>query len=133
MKCFNSENNPYICLQLFRILVKLLDLKARITDNPLIKYIDEQLHIENDYLFSLDFIKYNVVPDFVIPRCSEFLHVLHLGETSGHEPNSSERVKKLQKKPDSPGSEGADPFRYREGSILLVYIVDHLGKTYGIP
>ncbi len=73
LKCFNSEKNPYICLQLFRILMRLLDLKAKISDNPLIKYIDEQLHIENDYLFSLDFMKYDIVPDFVIPRCSEFL------------------------------------------------------------
>ncbi|MFC2062666.1 AAA family ATPase [Chloroflexota bacterium] len=72
-KCFNSENNPYICLQLFRILMRLLDLKVKISDNPLIKYIDEQLHIENDYLFSLDFMKYDIVPDFVIPRCSKFL------------------------------------------------------------
>ena len=53
--------------------MRLLDLKAKIADNPLIKYIDEQLHIENDYLFSLDFMKYDIVPDFVIPRCSKFL------------------------------------------------------------
>jgi hypothetical protein len=54
------------------MLVRLFDVKKKITDDALVKYIDEQLHIENDYLFSLDFLKYDVVPDFVIPRCTDF-------------------------------------------------------------
>ena len=72
LKSFDSETKPYIRLQIFRMLVRLFDVKKKITDDALVKYIDEQLHIENDYLFSLDFLKYDVVPDFVIPRCTDF-------------------------------------------------------------
>jgi|WetSurMetagenome_2_1015567.scaffolds.fasta_scaffold28848_3 hypothetical protein len=73
LKCFHSETKPYIRLQIFRMLIKLPDYKNKITDEALVKYIDEQLHIENDYLFSLDFNKYDLVPEYVIPRCTKFL------------------------------------------------------------
>jgi len=48
-------------------------LKSKITNDPLMKYIDEQFHVENDYICSLNFDKYNTVPDFVIPECIKFL------------------------------------------------------------
>ncbi|MFC2006565.1 AAA family ATPase [Chloroflexota bacterium] len=73
LKSFDSETKPYIRLQIFRMLLLTFDIKSKISDDALVKYIDEQLHIENDYLFSLDFLKYDIVPDFVIPRCSNFL------------------------------------------------------------
>ena len=50
----------------------------KITDDPLLKYIDEQFHVENDYMFSLDLMKFDIVPDFVIPKCTEFLAKEHI-------------------------------------------------------
>jgi len=73
LKAFDSETRPYVRLQIFRILLRLFGTKKKIGDDALVKYIDEQLHIENDYLFSLDFLKYDIVPDYVIPRCTDFL------------------------------------------------------------
>ena len=73
VQLFISENNMYFRLQVFRTLVVIMNLKSKITDDPLMKYIDEQFHIENDYICSLNFGKYNTVPDFVIPKCIEFL------------------------------------------------------------
>ena len=70
---FESETNSYFRLQVFRVLLALTDLRSKLSDDPLLKYIDEQFHIENDYIFSLDFNKYDIVPDFVIPKCFEFL------------------------------------------------------------
>jgi len=73
MKIITDEQNPYFRLQAFRVLLAVLDLKAKINDDTLMKYIDEQFHVENDYMFTLDFVKYDTVPDFVIPKCLEFL------------------------------------------------------------
>jgi hypothetical protein len=72
-----TETNDYFRLQVFRVLVELTGLRAKIED-PLMKYIDEQFHVENDYIYYLDMIKYNVVPSFVLPKCTEFLKKEHV-------------------------------------------------------
>lgn len=77
LKIFNEESNSYFRLQAFRVLIEVLKLRSQI-DDPLLKYIDEQFHIENDYMFNLDFMKYDIVPDFIIPKCSEYLKREHL-------------------------------------------------------
>lgn len=78
LRSFNEEKNSYVRLQVFRVLVAVLDIRSKIDDDPLLKYIDEQFHVENDYMFSLDFMKYDIVPEFVIPKCLEFLKKEHL-------------------------------------------------------
>ncbi len=78
LRCFKDDKNSYIKLQVFRVLVEVTSLRTRIEDNPLIKYIDEQFHVENDYMFNLDLLKYDIVPDFVIPKCIKFLEEEHI-------------------------------------------------------
>ena len=78
LKCFKEEENSYVRLQVFRVLVEVAGLRTRIEDNPLLKYIDEQFHVENDYIFSLDLLKYDIVPDFVILKCAKFLEEEHI-------------------------------------------------------
>jgi len=72
LKNFNEEDCSYSRLQVFRVLLEVLNLRPQIND-PLLKYIDEQFHVENDYMFDLDFMKYDLVPEFIIPKCSEYL------------------------------------------------------------
>lgn len=71
-KLYLNENVDYFKLQVFRILIEINGLRSKIAD-PILKYIDEQFHIENDYIFYLDYSKYNTVPSFVLPKCTEFL------------------------------------------------------------
>ncbi len=78
LKMFKEEKNSHVRLQVFRVLVEVLNLRTRIEDDPLLKYIDEQFHVENDYMFDLDLMKYDVVPDYVIPKCIEFLENEHI-------------------------------------------------------
>ena len=73
LNIITDEQNTYFRLQAFRVLLEVLHLKSKISDDVLMKYIDEQFHVENDYMFTLDFVKYDTVPDFVIPKCLEFL------------------------------------------------------------
>lgn len=72
LKSFNEEKCSYSRLQVFRVLLDVHNLRGQITD-PLLKYIDEQLHIENDYMFDLDFMKYDLVPEFITQKCSAYL------------------------------------------------------------
>lgn len=69
---YSAETNDYFKVQVFRIFLEINGLRSKI-DDPLLKYIDEQFHIENDYVFFLDYTKYNTVPTFVLPKCEEFL------------------------------------------------------------
>ncbi len=78
LKSFHEEENSYVRLQVFRVLIDVLNLRTRIEDNPFLKYIDEQFHVENDYMFSLDLLKFDIVPDFVIPKCIKFLEEEHI-------------------------------------------------------
>lgn len=40
------------------------------------KFIKEEYHIENSYLFWLDPIKFDTIPDFIIKKCDEFINSL---------------------------------------------------------
>ena len=40
------------------------------------KFIKEEYHIENSYLFSLDPAKFDTIPEFIIEKCDEFINNL---------------------------------------------------------
>lgn len=73
LKEFQSETIPYFKLQVFRVVIAIAGLRSEFQDDPLLKYIDEQFHVENDYLFYLDLAKFDTVPSFVVQSCEEFL------------------------------------------------------------
>jgi len=70
---FSVEDNNYFKLQIFRVILAVYNLRSKIQNDSLIKYIDEQFHIENDSIYYLNLTKYDLVPDFVIPTCEQFL------------------------------------------------------------
>ena len=70
---FSNESNSYFKLQIFRVILTIYNLKSKINNDSLVKYIDEQFHVENDSIYYLDFKNFNLVPDFVIPTCEKFL------------------------------------------------------------
>jgi len=70
---YSSEHNSYFKLQIFRVILGILSLRSKLDNAPLVKYIDEQFHIENDSIYYLNLTKFDLVPDFVIPACTQFL------------------------------------------------------------
>ncbi|MEZ5306189.1 MAG: AAA family ATPase [Pyrinomonadaceae bacterium] len=72
IEAFKAEPCEFHKVQIFRILIEDRGIRSKVED-PLIKYIDEQFHVENDYTYFLDPQKYNTVPPFVVPKCIEFL------------------------------------------------------------
>lgn len=67
-KLYNSTNNNYEKLQLFRIHNE--DDVNGITQ----KYIKELYHIENELINQLNPLKFNLVPEFIIKECDEIIN-----------------------------------------------------------
>lgn len=75
---FKSELNSYYLLQVFRVLIAVSHIRSKFDDDSMLKFIDEQFHVENDYIYYLDLNKYDIIPDFVIKKCKDFLSAQHI-------------------------------------------------------
>ena len=69
---FFKENNNYIKSQLFRIYLEISGERDSL-DNNLLKFIDEIYHIENDYVFTIDLIKFDTIPDYIMDKINEYM------------------------------------------------------------
>lgn len=69
---FSKETNNYIKSQLFRIYLDISGERDSL-DNNLLKFIDEIYHIENDYIFTIDLIKFDTIPDYIIEKIDEYM------------------------------------------------------------
>lgn len=72
LKEFFKESNNYIKSQLFREYLEVTEERNNL-DNNLIKFIDEIYHIENDYIFTIDLIKFDTIPDYIIEKIDDFM------------------------------------------------------------
>jgi hypothetical protein len=72
LNMYKSEQNNYIKTQIFRVYLAVT-YKRRILDEVMLKFIDEIYHIENDYIFSLDLINFDMIPEFIISKLNEFM------------------------------------------------------------
>lgn len=76
LKLYQSVTNPFYKMMVLRLYSEM-DTPIRKTlhreNDPLRKYIDESYHIENDYIYCLDFRKYNVVPQNFIELAEKFV------------------------------------------------------------
>ena len=72
---YKTETNNYIKFQLFRVYLESSGNRNKLKERNsiVLKYIDEIYHIENDYIFSLDLIKFDIIPDFIINSIDEFM------------------------------------------------------------
>ena len=69
---FFKEKNNYIKSQLFRIYLEISRERDSL-DNNLLKFIDEIYHIENDYIFTIDLIKFDTIPDYIMDKINEYM------------------------------------------------------------
>jgi energy-coupling factor transporter ATP-binding protein EcfA2 len=73
---YATETSAYIKILILRAYTeqdKGARERLRQTNDVLRKYIDETYHIENDYLYSLDVRKFNIVPDNYIADADKFV------------------------------------------------------------
>lgn len=68
---YKSTSYNYEKLQLYRIILdnKSDDMESR----TIRKFINQTLHIENDYIYQLDPCKYQLVPQYVIDQCDVYI------------------------------------------------------------
>lgn len=69
---FFKVSNNYIKSQLFREYLEVSGERNNL-DNNLLKFIDEIYHIENDYIFTIDLIKFDTIPDYIIEKINDFM------------------------------------------------------------
>lgn len=69
---FFKEDNNYIKSQFFRIYLEISGERDSL-DNNLLKFIDEIYHIENDYIFTIDLIKFDTIPDYIMDKINEYM------------------------------------------------------------
>lgn len=68
-----KETNHYLKVQLFRALFEVVPQMEIKDDDVLVKFINESYHIENDYAYYLDVIKYEMVPEYIINAIDKYM------------------------------------------------------------
>ena len=73
---FSRESNAYIKMLILRAYTEANTTareRLRKKNDVLRKYVDETYHIENDYIYSIDVRKFNIVPDNYIADADDFV------------------------------------------------------------
>jgi len=65
LKAYDEESNNYLKLQIFRVYLELEDMRGKIKDDVVLKFVDNIYHVENDYTYCLDIFKYDIVPEHI--------------------------------------------------------------------
>lgn len=73
---FSELSNNYLKLQIFRTYTSILDCRDSIKNDVLLKFIDQMYHIENDYIYYLDLLEYDIVPEHIANECNKFFESL---------------------------------------------------------
>lgn len=73
LNLYNKEENNYVKTQLFRMYLERSNNKTKTKDKVLLKFTDEIYHIENDYIFSLNLIKFDTIPSYIIAKMDAFM------------------------------------------------------------
>lgn len=75
---FEIETNNFFKLLIIRAYIERDDrarTRMKSFNDSLRKYTDETYHIENDYLYSLDVRKFNIVPQYYIDAVNQFVSI----------------------------------------------------------
>ena len=76
IEMFEQEENDYCKLLILRAYIEQSEearKRLKDSDDILRKFVDETYHIENDYIYSLDVRKFNIVPQYYINASKKFI------------------------------------------------------------
>ena len=76
MERYFSETSSYMKMLILRMYIERKPearSRLRASNEVLLKYVDETYHVENDYLFSLDVRRFNIVPDHYVTEADRFM------------------------------------------------------------
>ena len=73
---YNNAKNNYEKLCMYRVIY------CENNENKIIrKFVNEVFHIENEYIYQLDPMKYNTIPQFVIDECNKDIDTVKISNT----------------------------------------------------
>lgn len=67
-RLYHNVGSNYEKLQVFRLLFDLTDQTFTLR-----KFLNETYHIENDYLFQLNPLEFNTIPNYIIAECDDII------------------------------------------------------------
>ena len=67
---YNNGTNNYMKLNIFRLIY---DENLNLIPNVLRKFINETYHIENELICQLDPSDFNMIPDFIVEDCDNYI------------------------------------------------------------
>lgn len=70
---YKDETNNYLKIQLFRVYIELKEIRKKIDDDVVLKFVDGVYHLENEYTYNLNILKFDVVPKYIIDRVNNFM------------------------------------------------------------
>ena len=73
LNLYKQEKNKYLKSQIFRAYLEISNKRGKL-DDVVLKFVDEIYHIENDYSYSLDLIKFDTIPSFIIKKIDGFIN-----------------------------------------------------------
>lgn len=73
VRLYFEEGKDYLKMQIFRALFEVNPMKEIKEEDVLVKFINESYHIENDYAYYLDMIKFETVPVYIIEAIDGYM------------------------------------------------------------
>lgn len=75
IEIYKQTDDSFAQIILFRIIIDGLEENKK-PDDVFMKFINEVYHIENELLFQLNPMKYDIAPQFIIEKCDKFINGL---------------------------------------------------------
>jgi energy-coupling factor transporter ATP-binding protein EcfA2 len=72
---YRASNNNYEKLHIFRVMFDGQKFDDNIESDVIRKFIHESFHIENNYMFQLNPVKFQLVPQYVIDECDKSMNL----------------------------------------------------------
>ena len=80
VELYLGEKNDYLKIQLFRALFEVNPSKKIKEEDVLVKFINESYHIENDYAYYLDMVKFQTVPEYIVNAIDDYMEKTYTKE-----------------------------------------------------
>ena len=71
-KIYDNIENGYEKLQIFRIINGEFTKDDDFSD-VMKKFINETYHIENDFIYQLNPREYDLIPEYIVDECNDFI------------------------------------------------------------
>ena len=76
LRVYGEANSNYTKLQIYRVILELLEIKKpkeKSREAIFNKFINETYHPENDYVFDLNPLEFERIPNYIVEKCNRYI------------------------------------------------------------